>query len=135
MARLISAIAFVMAALASASVHASVTFTVLPDLDGGGEECLAYGLSADGRVVVGASIGEAGTEAFVWTEATGTGGRGDLLGGVLRSTAWGVSADGRLGVELWLLLEKADRVARRDHRFALEVLIDAGENPQQRALA
>ena len=33
------------------------------------------------------------------------------------------------------MFEKADRESRRYGRFALEVLVDAGENPQQRALS
>ena len=44
-------------------------------------------------------------------------------------------ADGLCGVELRFLFEKADREPRRHGRLALEVLIDAGQNPQQRALS
>ena len=61
----------------------------------------AYGVSADGSVIVG--VGRltppgtfGGTEAFRWTEAGGFVGLGDLPGGVHFSVAKGVSADGAI---------------------------------------
>ncbi|MEQ8846652.1 dockerin type I domain-containing protein [Botrimarina sp.] len=61
----------------------------------------AYGVSADGRVVVGANhlapnaAGFITSEAFVWTPETGRTGIGLLPGGIPGgSTATGVSADG-----------------------------------------
>ena len=35
-------------------------------------------------------------------------------------------------IELWLLFEETDGETRRDGRLALKILIDAGQNPQQR---
>lgn len=56
----------------------------------------AYGVSADGRVVVGSANG-----AFRWTEATGLSGLGDLSGGPVNSSyATDVSADGSVVVGL-----------------------------------
>ncbi|MCA2692911.1 MULTISPECIES: PEP-CTERM sorting domain-containing protein [unclassified Microcystis] len=54
----------------------------------------AFGVSADGSVVVGISFGG----AFRWTQATGMVGLGDLLAGGFSSSANGVSADGSVVV-------------------------------------
>jgi len=55
----------------------------------------AYGVSADGQVVVGRSNSAQGAEhAFLWTSVTGMIGLGDLPGGAFGSVAYGVSADG-----------------------------------------
>jgi probable HAF family extracellular repeat protein len=56
----------------------------------------AYGVSADGSVVVGASTinGGNGSEAFRWTAATGMQGLGDLAGGIVASGAYAISRDG-----------------------------------------
>jgi probable HAF family extracellular repeat protein len=56
----------------------------------------AYGVSADGSVVVGEAPGAQGPEAFRWTQATGMVGLGDLPGGVFHSSAQAVSSDGRV---------------------------------------
>lgn len=66
----------------------------LGDLPGGDFFSEAYGVSADGNVVVGQSRGAMGDEAFVWTHAGGMVGLGDLAGGSFGSVASGVSADG-----------------------------------------
>jgi len=55
---------------------------------------IAYGLSADGSTVVGASFSESQEEAFLWTAADGMVGLGDLAGGDLGSRAMDISADG-----------------------------------------
>ncbi len=58
-----------------------------------------YGVSDDGKIVVGSStIGNAQKEAFLWTEELGMLGLGDFPGGLHRSEAWGVSADGTVVV-------------------------------------
>jgi probable HAF family extracellular repeat protein len=66
----------------------------------GGTASWAYGVSADGSVVVGQArtIGDVALLAFRWT---GGGGMADLgtLGG-MHSQAWGVSADGAVAVGL-----------------------------------
>jgi probable HAF family extracellular repeat protein len=54
----------------------------------------AYGISADGSVVVGETVSSSGMQAFRWTMADGMQGLGDLPGGTPSSAAHGVSADG-----------------------------------------
>jgi len=71
----------------------------LGDLPGGGPDSRAYGVSADGSVVVGRSeSADSGftTEAFRWTQTEGMVGLGDLPGGHFESRANGVSPDGTL---------------------------------------
>jgi probable HAF family extracellular repeat protein len=58
----------------------------------------AFGVSADGSVVVGGSLSTYGFEAFRWTSGTGMVGLGDLAGGSFSSEAFGVSADGSVVV-------------------------------------
>ena len=70
----------------------------LGDLPGGGFSSLALGVSADGSVVVGQSVGASGFEAFRWTSGDGMVGLGDLPGGSARSYASGASADGSVVV-------------------------------------
>jgi len=66
----------------------------LGDLPGNDFWSQAYGISADGRVIVGASISDRGHEAFRWTRSEGMVGLGDLPGETFTSQAFGVSADG-----------------------------------------
>lgn len=73
-------------------------FTPLADLPGGGFASFASGVSDDGTVVVGRSIGASGYEAFRWTQAGGMVGLGDLPGGIFESLANGVSGDGAVVV-------------------------------------
>jgi probable HAF family extracellular repeat protein len=77
-------------------------FIPLGDLPGGDFSSEAYGVSADGSVVVGvANVScdpNAAAEAFHWTAATGMVGLGDLLGGGGVSVAEGVSANGEVVV-------------------------------------
>lgn len=55
----------------------------------------AYGVSADGSLIVGGSTSfPQGEEAFLWTQEDGITGLGDLPGGVEQSQARAVSADG-----------------------------------------
>ena len=70
----------------------------LGDLPGGGFESWAFGVSADGSVVVGHSFSASGYEAFRWTQATGMVGLGDLPGGEFWSEACDASADGSVVV-------------------------------------
>ncbi len=61
----------------------------------------AYGISADGSIIVGWSglkYGTQGREAFLWTAAGGMVGLGDLHGGEFYSYAIDVSADGAVVV-------------------------------------
>jgi probable HAF family extracellular repeat protein len=63
----------------------------------GGDESGAFGVSADGSVVVGVAENAAGqTRAFRWTAADGMQDLGTLGGS--ESEAWGVSADGSVVV-------------------------------------
>ena len=70
----------------------------LGDLPGGSFSSTAFGVSADGSVVVGYSASDRGTEAFRWTAGEGMVGLGDLPGGGFWSVAYGVSADGSVVV-------------------------------------
>jgi probable HAF family extracellular repeat protein len=70
--------------------------TGLGDLSGGSFYSVAFGVSADGAVVVGYSSGASGYEAFRWTSGGGMVGLGDLSGGSFSSLAYGVSADGSI---------------------------------------
>ncbi len=66
----------------------------LGDLPGGSTNSHAYGVSADGFVIVGEAGSAAGREAFRWTQEEGMIGLGDLAGGSFSSSANGISADG-----------------------------------------
>lgn len=61
-------------------------------------EGVAFGVSADGDVVVGFSYGASEIEAFRWTAAQGMVGLGNLGNGFDRSSAYAVSADGSVVV-------------------------------------
>jgi probable HAF family extracellular repeat protein len=76
---------------------ASTGMLGLGDLPGGFFESHAFGVSGDGSVVVGQSIGPTGRrEAFRWSASTGMLGLGTLRGGSSSSRANGVSADGSI---------------------------------------
>jgi probable HAF family extracellular repeat protein len=80
------------------SVQAAATFTPLGDLPGGAFSSGAYGISADGSVVVGQSESANGFEAFRWTDEGGLVGLGDLPGGAFESFASAVTPDGSVVV-------------------------------------
>lgn len=74
----------------------------LGDLPGGSFNSLAFGVSADGSVVVGRSLTASGFEAFIWDETNGMQRLADVLTDAgLDLTGWtleqatGVSADGK----------------------------------------
>jgi probable HAF family extracellular repeat protein len=69
----------------------------LGDLPGGPISSLAWGVSADGSVIVGQGNSDAGAEAFRWTQSAGMVGLGILLGFDF-SRAQDVSADGSVVV-------------------------------------
>ena len=71
--------------------------TGLGDLPGGAISSSAYGVSADGSVVVGISHSAYGNQAFRW-EAGAMIGLGFIPGGALYSQARDVSADGSIVV-------------------------------------
>jgi len=83
--------------LVSSSVQAA-SFAGLGGLPNGSFSSGAFGVSADGSVVVGRSNGANGGEAFRWTNTDGMVGLGDLPGGRFSSGALGVSADGSVVV-------------------------------------
>lgn len=70
----------------------------LGDLHGGSFHSQAYGVSADGSVIVGLGKSDLGDEAFRWTQTGGMVGLGDLPGGSFGSRAYSVSADGSVVV-------------------------------------
>lgn len=82
------------AILSAAPALSQNSFTELGDLPGGSFTSDAYGISADGSVVIGRSLSASGLEAFRWTQGGGMVGLGDLAGGSFQSIANGVSADG-----------------------------------------
>jgi probable HAF family extracellular repeat protein len=69
----------------------------LGDLPGGGFWSAAFGVSADGSVVVGRGVSDPNTEAFRWTSGGGMVGLGHLPGGSV-SWAYAASADGSVVV-------------------------------------
>ncbi|MBA3483694.1 MAG: PEP-CTERM sorting domain-containing protein [Pirellulales bacterium] len=78
----------------------AVGLGVLPD---GGVDSAAFGVSADGSVVVGWGRSQSGgfrlnLEAFRWTSDSGMIGLGDLPGGLFESFAYDVSGDGSIVV-------------------------------------
>jgi probable HAF family extracellular repeat protein len=84
------------------TVHAA-SLIGLGDLPGRGFQSYAYGVSADGSVVVGIGSSELNSdpfrsEAFRWTSGGGMVGLGDLPGSGFQSLATGVSADGSVVV-------------------------------------
>ena len=91
-----------LAALSTLSLpaHAADAFTPLGDLAGGSFSSEAYGINADGTVVVGRGASASGFEAFRWTQAGGMVGLGDLAGGAFYSFADSVSSDGSVIVGL-----------------------------------
>jgi probable HAF family extracellular repeat protein len=68
----------------------------LGSFPGGLERSYAYGISADGKVVVGAAYGANGREAFRWTAETGMVPLGPLPGGGVADYAFATSADGSI---------------------------------------
>lgn len=76
--------------------RADGTFTGLDDLPGGTFTSQAFGMSANGSVVVGTSTSASGSEAFYWTNGGGIIGLGDLPAGTFESSADGISGDGNV---------------------------------------
>jgi probable HAF family extracellular repeat protein len=72
--------------------------TGLGDLPGGIFNSVAYDVSSDGTVVVGAGASASGSEAFRWTPDAGMAGLGDLAGGDFESYASAVSDNGSVVV-------------------------------------
>ena len=84
------------------SAFGQATFEGLGDLPGGAVSSFAYGVSADGAVVVGFSVSASASpgnlEAFRWTADGGMVALGDLPGGRFASRAVATSADGSVVV-------------------------------------
>lgn len=77
---------------------ASADIIGLGDLPGGSSLSIAFGISADGTVVVGRSFSGNGNEAFRWTAAGGMTGLGHLASGTPTSQANAVSGNGSVVV-------------------------------------
>lgn len=77
------------------SVAAQPTFQGVGDLPGGAFESHAYGISGDGKTVVGLSLSSAGAEGFKWTGGV-ISPLGDLPDGDFESNALGASYDGSI---------------------------------------
>lgn len=84
-------------ALVLPSANASLSFTPLGDLPGGTTNSAAYGVSADGTVVVGASFTATGITAFTWTQGGGMVALPVLAGGT-GAIAYAVSGNGAVAV-------------------------------------
>ncbi|HUT61801.1 MAG TPA: HAF repeat/PEP-CTERM domain-containing protein [Phycisphaerae bacterium] len=78
----------------------AATFRGLGDLPGGGVESKTYGMSGDGRTVVGYSESSPYDEAFRWTDANGMVGLGDFRPTTTqpRGESWGASYNGSVVV-------------------------------------
>jgi probable HAF family extracellular repeat protein len=85
---------------ASATAHAQAHFEGLGFLSAPSPGSAAWGMSADGGVVVGLAQAGAGQQAFRWMRTTGMVALGDLPGGAIASWAYGCSPDGRTVVGL-----------------------------------
>ena len=81
-------------AYASSAQAQGYSFTGLGDLPNGTSWNRAYGISADGLVVVGTARTDSGREAFRWTRDEGMVSLGDLPGGEIDASAEAASADG-----------------------------------------
>ncbi len=81
----------------AAPTVAQLQFFPLGDLPGGVTNSSAFGVSADGTVVVGSASTAAGTVAFSWTEAGGLIALPVLAGGT-SAVAYATSADGSVVV-------------------------------------
>jgi len=79
-----------------ATLCQSASFHGLGDLAGGDTFSEAYGVSADGNVVVGSSFSAGGQEAVRWTLGGGLQGLGHLTGGTYFSKATAISANGEV---------------------------------------
>ena len=73
-------------------------FVTLGDLSGGAFSSETVGVSGDGSVVAGNSVGNNGGEGFRWTQAGGMVTLGDLPGGGISNVAYGISSDGSVVV-------------------------------------
>jgi probable HAF family extracellular repeat protein len=78
-------------------------FIGLGDLPGGNANSMAYGVSADGTVVVGCGNSTAGTEAFRWTRVRGMEGLGF-------PEAYATSADGSMVVGFRYIAKQSEPV-------------------------
>jgi probable HAF family extracellular repeat protein len=96
-ARVLGSLALTAPVLAGTSAQFIPIGFLHPD---GSGPVIAYGMSADGSVVVGQSNSTTGFQAFRWTDATGIVGLGafDNPGGFLSSGARACSADGSVVV-------------------------------------
>jgi len=85
-----------------ANVAEAASLQGIGDFEGGATISKAYGVSTDGKVVVGKSDSEEGMRAFRWTEESGLSQLGRLPGKVKESHASAVSADGSHVVGWWV---------------------------------
>ncbi|HUD71785.1 MAG TPA: thrombospondin type 3 repeat-containing protein [Dongiaceae bacterium] len=76
------------------AVSAGATFTPLDDLPGGSFDSTAFGVSADGRVVVGQGSSALGLEAVVWMPGAGPLSLGPSPGNQFGAIAQAASDDG-----------------------------------------
>ena len=100
----------------------------LGDLPGGTLRSCAYGVSADGKVVVGEGRDDSRRDqAFRWTEAEGMAGLGYITQDGSSSTAYDVSADGSVIVGTGRVLGLGDQAFVWDARHGVRNLTDVLE--------
>ena len=98
----IPALVAALVAFCSVEARSQMTFRPLGDLPGRSFNSLAYGVSADGSLIVGFGTSALGREAFLWTSDAGMQTLRELLiaGGATGLTGWrltqasAMSADG-----------------------------------------
>jgi len=88
-----SGVAWLLLTIAPAAAAADAWFTGIGDLPGGAFASRAFGISADGNVVVGSSVSSLGTQAIRWDVEAGI-----VALGPARSLANDVSKDGTIAV-------------------------------------
>ncbi len=110
----------ILALLVGVTPVRAASFRGLADLPGGEFSSAADAVSADGRVVVGSSTSDWGSQAFRWTEAGGMTSLDDLPVGQTTTYALAVSADGSVIVgNSFFLLPEAFRWTAADVTIGL----------------
>lgn len=112
------------------------SFEILPDLPGGNTYAEVFGVSANGRFVVGSSDSANGREAFTWSRPDGLTALGSLESATFFSEARDISDDGRTAVGISWLDNDARGFIYADGVMEDFGVIEVGEiNPQSRAFA
>lgn len=126
----------IVAGLAICPFAWSASFQVLPDLPGGNSFVEVFGVSANGRFVVGSSNSDSGREAFAWERNQGITPLGSLDSSTFFSEARAVSNDGETAVGISWLGNDVRGFRYRNGVMESVGVIEQGEiDPQSRAFA